>query len=73
MPQPVAATNIDRTLPPAFAGDASMATELALAPHAVIAALGAEALADLAAWISTDEAARRARENRRTRERALPA
>ncbi len=47
--------------------------ELSLATHAVLAAMGAEALADLAAWISTDEAARRAVERRRARERALPA
>ena len=73
MPQQVAATDIDRTLPHRLAGDGGIATEIALAPHAVLAALGAEALADLAAWISTDEAARRARENRRARERALPA
>ena len=71
--QPVAATELERITSHAHTGDGGVATELAHASHALLAAVGAEALADLAAWIATDEAARRAREGRRARERALPA
>ena len=41
--------------------------------HARVAAAGAAALADLAAWIATDEAARRAVERRRLRGTVLTA